>query len=381
VKRRLFIAVSGLAAAGVAGYGVLVSVPAPASAEMRPASVVGGPITRSEVLARANTWAASPREYSQSVIDPSTGYRQDCSGYVSMALHLSTPGRSTVNLPDVMHVIGKEELRPGDLVMNGGPGTGGDAGHVMIFERWANGDHSRLVAYEQTPPRTMHHERSYPGSPYKAYRYNNITDDPTPQPDPEVLPAGSSAVHNANGNLEVYANHRGQIVENFWAPSGQWSGWRQLGMLSAPASGKPVAISNKANGNIEVYANAGGQIVENYWSAGNGQWSGWRQMGTLSAPATGTPAVVANRNGNIEVYANAGGQIVENYWSAGNGQWSGWRQMSSLAPAADQILAVVANPTNNNVQLYVEAGGQITENYWSASNGQWSGWHQLSVLN
>jgi hypothetical protein len=65
--------------------------------------------------------------------------------------------------------------------MNGGPGTGGDNGHVVIFERWASSDHSRVVVYEQTPPQTIHHTRSYPGAPFKAYRYKNIVDD-APRP-------------------------------------------------------------------------------------------------------------------------------------------------------------------------------------------------------
>jgi hypothetical protein len=93
-----------------------------------------------------------------------------------MALYLTKPGLSTVTLPNFTYVISKNELKAGDLVMNGGPGTAGANGHVIIFEKWANSQQTAFWAYEQTPPYAQYHIIQYPGSPYKAYRYSKIVD-------------------------------------------------------------------------------------------------------------------------------------------------------------------------------------------------------------
>jgi pimeloyl-ACP methyl ester carboxylesterase len=128
------------------------------------------PLHSREVIARARLWIASPRPYSQELIDPESGYRMDCSGYVSMAWKLDPPGLTTVELPDVATLITKEELRTGDVVMIGGPETEGDAGHVIIFEQWHDPDMTRMWAFEQTGRSTLHHVIDYPPAPYLPYR-------------------------------------------------------------------------------------------------------------------------------------------------------------------------------------------------------------------
>jgi hypothetical protein len=128
------------------------------------------PLNSREVIARAQQWIVAPRPYSQELTDPESGYRMDCSGYVSMAWGLDPPGLSTVELPDVATLITKEELRPGDVVMIGGPGTEGDAGHVILFERWRDPDMTRMWAFEQTGRSTLHHVIDYPPAPYLPYR-------------------------------------------------------------------------------------------------------------------------------------------------------------------------------------------------------------------
>jgi len=107
-------------------------------------------------------------------------YRQDCSGYVSMAWKLGQ-SLTTVTLPNVATKITKNDLKAGDILCNCGPGTGGDGGHVLIFEKWANGKNS-YWAYEQHGPNgspTAHRIVQYPyfngNRKYVPYRYNKIT--------------------------------------------------------------------------------------------------------------------------------------------------------------------------------------------------------------
>jgi hypothetical protein len=70
-----------------------------------------------------------------------TTYRTDCSGFVSMCLHITPTGMNalnTVSLPEVANRITWDELQPGDLVGTLGPGTAGAAGHVTLFHSWVD---------------------------------------------------------------------------------------------------------------------------------------------------------------------------------------------------------------------------------------------------
>jgi murein L,D-transpeptidase YcbB/YkuD len=101
-----------------------------------------------------------------------------------MALHL-TSSYTTVTLPQVVTQISKDELQPGDLIGVLGPNTGGNAGHVLIFEGWANSAHSSYNAWEDAGSNGVYNPTiPYPYWPntsgpspslYKPYRYNKIS--------------------------------------------------------------------------------------------------------------------------------------------------------------------------------------------------------------
>lgn len=141
-------------------------------------SVVNGAITREEVLNRATYWLNRRVPYSMSnyTNDPQgRSYRTDCSGFVSMAFHLDV-SLSTVTLPERFHPIAKTELRRGDIVGNLGPGTGGSAGHVVIFNGWVDSSQTAFYTIEQTPGYTQALTRTWGASFFTktAYRYNKI---------------------------------------------------------------------------------------------------------------------------------------------------------------------------------------------------------------
>lgn len=105
------------------------------------ASDYNGPISRNEILERANYWIAQGVPYSMTANYPDPlgrQYRTDCSGFVSMALHTNSPGYSTVTLPEVAQAITYDNIKPGDFVGTLGAGTGGAGGHVVIFKSWAD---------------------------------------------------------------------------------------------------------------------------------------------------------------------------------------------------------------------------------------------------
>jgi hypothetical protein len=190
VSRRLSIGI-GTAALGVAGaLGVAAfglpsgdttahAAPAALHAAAQPAaqdvSAAAAPISRRNVILRANTWHPHSKNripYSQKKYHG--GYRTDCSGYVSMALGLSKPGANTVALASRTYsnrIRRMSGLLKGDLVIDS---TGNNnTRHVVIFEKWADSAHSSYWAFEQRGSYgTDHRTRTYglpSGSEYHAY--------------------------------------------------------------------------------------------------------------------------------------------------------------------------------------------------------------------
>lgn len=100
-------------------------------------------------------------------------------------------GMSTVSLVTGgwMREIHPNDLRPGDAVGICGPDTGGDDGHIVLFERWASEAHdeSYYWAYEQAGGqhgpvhRVINYPYGGPTGPWRAYRFRDIQDDVPPQ--------------------------------------------------------------------------------------------------------------------------------------------------------------------------------------------------------
>ncbi|MFJ6747839.1 hypothetical protein ACIQNI_06530 [Streptomyces sp. NPDC091266] len=135
--------------------------------------------SRQEMLQRAATWLTANNgaqvPYSQGKVWKD-GYRQDCSGYVSMTLGLPTPGTNTVGLANTRSItrpIQVGELKPGDLLIDAA-GTN-NTRHVVIFEKWNNDAHSSYTAYEQRGGHGTDHRSLTYGLPggdaeFKPYR-------------------------------------------------------------------------------------------------------------------------------------------------------------------------------------------------------------------
>lgn len=126
-----------------------------------------------DAKARAQSWVDANVAYSQSTYYTNQygTYRTDCSGYVSMIWGLGS-SYNTSTLPNVSHQIAKDDLRTGDVLLDN---TGSDA-HVVMFDSWANSDHTYYWAYEQTPPKAVFRKIPYPYwsgyGPYTPYRKN-----------------------------------------------------------------------------------------------------------------------------------------------------------------------------------------------------------------
>ena len=134
--------------------------------------------TRAEIINRAKRWVNAKVPYSMEKYW-SDGYRQDCSGYVSMAWDLGS-NEWTGSLDTFGVRIEREELEPGDMLLFHNPSNPEKGSHVTLFGGWTDYTHSHYVAYEQTKPytRTQSTPMAYWNNSdlYVPYRYKGVTE-------------------------------------------------------------------------------------------------------------------------------------------------------------------------------------------------------------
>ncbi|MFG3345556.1 peptidoglycan-binding protein [Streptomyces sp. NPDC048018] len=132
--------------------------------------------TRTEIVNRAKTWVTAGVPYSMERYW-SDGYRQDCSGYISMAWNLPS-NEWTGSLDRFADRIDRADLQPGDILLFHNPADPTRGSHVTIFGGWTDYTHASYTAYEQTKPRAR--KQATPlaywanSDRYVAYRYKGV---------------------------------------------------------------------------------------------------------------------------------------------------------------------------------------------------------------
>ncbi|MFD9303094.1 peptidoglycan-binding protein [Streptomyces sp. NPDC060048] len=163
----------------------------------KPAGRPGAPsavkrVDRATIVNRAKLWLDAQVPYSMSEYW-SDGYRQDCSGYVSMAWNLGT-NEWTGSLDKFATRITKEELLPGDMLLFHNPADPNKGSHVVLFGGWADETRTHYVAYEQTRPTTRRQATPYGywnnSVKYVPYRFNGVPGGVVPAPPAGDPPAG-----------------------------------------------------------------------------------------------------------------------------------------------------------------------------------------------
>lgn len=154
--------------------------------------------SRADIINRAKRWVSAKVPYSMTEYW-SDGYRQDCSGYVSMAWNLDG-NEWTGSLSRFGTRIDRDALEPGDILLFHNPADPNKGSHVTIFGGWTDYTHTYYLAYEQTKPTTL--TRSTPmaywnnSSSYLAYRYNGVTGEtggsPADTPETAAFPGAKS---------------------------------------------------------------------------------------------------------------------------------------------------------------------------------------------
>lgn len=129
------------------------------------------PIVRNDILTRGRSWLNDRVPYSQSAYHKNQfgSYRQDCSGFVSMAWGLGS-SLTTWTLWNVSNTINASALQPGDALLKDAGGTD----HVALFVRWAGPN--RPVVWEEYDYGHFAEERTWESlRGFTPVRYKNAT--------------------------------------------------------------------------------------------------------------------------------------------------------------------------------------------------------------
>ncbi|MFJ3614469.1 peptidoglycan-binding protein [Streptomyces hydrogenans] len=173
--------------------------------------------TRTEIINRAKKWVTAQVPYSMEKYW-SDGYRQDCSGYISMAWNLRS-NEWTGSLDRFAVRIDRTELQPGDILLFHNPANPTRGSHVTIFGGWTDYTHTSYVAYEQTKPRTR--KQATPmaywenSGRYVAYRYKGLVSGSTGAGGGATTPGGAAYPGGAKfgpGANNAYVTKLGQML-------------------------------------------------------------------------------------------------------------------------------------------------------------------------
>lgn len=132
--------------------------PAPASAAQgAPAAAVPEPASgaRAQIISRARAMLGTPYVWGGNV----AGRGMDCSAYVSATWGVAR--YTTDSIRNVAVAITKDQLLPGDAMNLETFRDPTRAGHIRIFDAWANAARTLVWVYEETPPRAIHRVIAY----------------------------------------------------------------------------------------------------------------------------------------------------------------------------------------------------------------------------
>lgn len=135
----------------------------------------GPRITRTTIIARADSWLHPPVRYRWGAYK--NGYRMDCSGYVSMAWHTNV-NYWTGNLHTIAWQLQSyNDLQAGDMLLYHNKANPSRGSHVVLFHTWAGAIGGDFYIYELSPAyakRRLWSKTRYSRSRYKPFTYVNV---------------------------------------------------------------------------------------------------------------------------------------------------------------------------------------------------------------
>ncbi|SBT45836.1 FG-GAP repeat domain-containing protein [Micromonospora auratinigra] len=379
------------------------------------ASVLNGPITRTEIVDRAQNWVDRGFKYlsdsdrstwASDAENPDHLYRRDCSGLVSMAWHL---GRSYVTDEFMLSnslwtTIAKDDMRAGDAVVRDG--------HMEMFVRWKSAtDHSQgayVYSFNQTGETVRNpYEKSNFGilgfddatelnSYPKAIRRTGLVTPPPPPPSPSV-----DRDFDGDGNADVLARY--DTTQDLWFYPGNgagdfkkgqqrniWSNWSAFDIILAAGDfnrdGKPDVIArNATTKDLWFYPGDGDGGLQ--FAKQEMVWSNWSAFDRIIAPGD------FDHDGNPDLLArNATTKDLWFYPGDGHGNFKKGQQVMIWTNWSAFDLIIAADDFNRDGNVDVIARNATTKDLWfypgdgtgDFKKGQqtmvWTNWSALDTI-
>ncbi|GAA3035335.1 FG-GAP-like repeat-containing protein [Actinokineospora globicatena] len=319
------------------------------------------PITRSEVMARAKVWVDRALPYDND--DRTDGYRQDCSGMVSMAWALESKYEWTATLGSKGTQVTKAQLKAGDMLLWVNPSGG--MGHVRIFGGWKDGTQSRYWVYEQTPPKAIYHEYNWADTvaSYVPYRGNNVIDDNVQAPGASL--SGDTKAElvdiRTDGTLQGWYNGNGFT-------SAPWTSNIPVGVgFADPARVKFADLSGDGRKEL-IYVAPDGKLRA--WYNGNGfttyPWTSELEIGSgFSDPSRVFFADISGDGRAELIHLETNGNIRG--WYNGNG--------FTTAPWTSNIVIGTGFADPARLHFADLSGDGRAELVYNETNGDLRGWY------
>ncbi|MGC4815223.1 hypothetical protein ACLQ29_32335, partial [Micromonospora sp. DT228] len=385
--RRTRRASSLIAALAMIATGLVGLSPAPAQA-----SEIEGPISRNEILLRAQDWVDRGITYTQdqSVAAPddegSHKYRRDCSGLVSMVWHLNKKSDGwDYNTEDFLRdgnsmwftLGGVDDFQPGDAMVR--------EGHMELFAFWVDGNDHKKGAYVYSfndKDETV--QNPYAKNNFGHLGFNNwddlnsfrpirrtgvIASPPTPaKPQATKL----SVALNADGRMQAFQTRGSGAVHSTWqsAPNSVFGDWVNLG---GSALKSPTAVT-KADGRIELFAIGGdGKLYHKWQSTVNGPFSDWTSRG--GSGLSSDLNVATNADGRLQVFVIGGNGSLYSIWqTTTSGPWSAWANLGGT----DLRSLSAVKKKDGRIELFAIGGdGKLYHKWQNTANGPFADWASL----
>ncbi|MFJ8960027.1 hypothetical protein ACIRG5_11635 [Lentzea sp. NPDC102401] len=361
------------------------------------------PMTRSEVISRAQSWIDAGVTYNQGGCygNQHGEYRMDCSGMTSMAWGLSF-SHTTYTLDQVSHVIPRSELKPGDALNKYDE-------HVAIFAGWADAARTQPIMLNHGGDPVYAHRTVWSAefaARFTPIRYDNIVDDVvTGNEAPSVVVEG-------NGAVQAFARdtNTGKLVTSWQSAAGSnWSGWTNLPTnavgtpsahldhlgqmnvftrrddghlihlwqdgpdgaidrgadLGGDFSGDPVVITKSDNTKVVFIRGKDGQLWHKWQTTPGGVFSASALVRNDFGTIIGKPSVLVDAAGRLTVFAVRSDNHLINAWQTEPG---GGFTIADLGGAFAGDPVVITKSDNTQVVFIRGTDGQLWHK-WQTTPG------------
>ncbi|MDQ6874574.1 MAG: VCBS repeat-containing protein [Actinomycetota bacterium] len=293
-------------------------------------AAAGPAISRSAVMSRAASWVNArpvvPYEQSHYFLSATdyygdtaghnpSGWREDCTGFISYAWQIAAPGTTTSAMSSLTTPISWSALQPGDALLR----YDSAVHHAVLFAKWDDAAHSLYTIYHEADVTVGTEVKSGIAlsnpywSTYQPVRYHAITADP-----PAVPPAAHDftadrrsdvLARDSAGTIRLYAGN---------GAGGFAGGYTRVGtalssltaMINAgdfTGDGRNDMLARDYSGNLLLYAGTGTSLASPGIKIGTGWGSLTAIVGGGDFTGDGHPDVLARDSaGTLLLYPGNG---------------------------------------------------------------------------